>query len=292
MSNIKKKKTLSLIMPFYNSERFIKQSSSSLLNQSFDNFNLFLINDGSTDNSLEIIKSFKDNRIILLNKEHSGIIDSYNYALNFADTPFVARVDSDDIYLKDKFNHQIAFLENNKNIDAVGTGVKYIGENNRIFPKNISPPTEHNHIIKNLFNLSPSLYTPTIVFKNNNIDELKLENDFYPEDLNFFQRFGATHKFSNIPTVLTHIRITQNGYSSQHFNQLINDFIIKRKEFLTMDHYSNIAFKEIDLEEFIIKRELLSAYLNSPLLKLPEIFIKTIRTNPKIFIKLFRKLIY
>jgi glycosyltransferase involved in cell wall biosynthesis len=292
MSNIKKKKTLSLIMPFYNSERFIKQSISSLLNQSFDNFNLFLINDGSTDNSLEIIKSFKDNRIILFNKEHVGIIESYNYALNFIDTPFVARADSDDIYLKDKFNHQIAFLENNKNIDAVGTGVKYIGENNRIFPKNILPPTEHNQIIKYLFNLSPSLYTPTIVFKNNNIDELKLENDFYPEDLNFFLRFGATHKFSNIPTVLTHIRITLNGYSSQHFKSLINNFITKRKEYLSMDLYSNISIKEIDIDEFVIKRGLLSAYLNYPLMRLPKIIMRMVRTNPKIFIKLLRKLIY
>lgn len=292
MSNISKKKTLSLIMPFYNSERFIKQSISSLLNQSFDNFNLLLINDGSTDTSLKIIKSFKDNRIILLNKEHSGIIESYNYALNFIETPYIARVDSDDIYLRDKFNRQIAFLENNKSIDAVGTGIKYIGENNRIFPKIILPPTNHDQIIKNLFNLSPSLYNQSIVFRTNNIDELQLEKEFYPEDLNFFLRYGAKHKFSNIPTVLTHIRITQNGYSSQHFKSLINNFIAKRKEYLSIDHYSNIAIKEIDLEEFVIKRGLLSAYLNSPLLNLPEILIKTIKTNPKIFIKLFRKLIY
>jgi len=292
MSNIKKEKTLSLIMPFYNSERFIKRSISSLLNQSFDNFNLFLVNDGSTDNSLKIIKPFKDNRIILLNKGHSGIIDSYNFGLNFADTPFVARVDSDDIYLLEKFNRQIKFLESNKSIDAVGTGIKYIGEINRIFPKIILPPSDHDQIIKNLFNLSPSLYTPTIVFRNNNIDELKLKNDFYPEDLNFFIKYGATHKFSNIPMVLTHIRITQNGYSSQHFNQLINNFIANRKEYLSIDYYSNIAIKEIDLEEFIIKRELLSAYLNSPLIKLPGIIVNTIRTNPKIFRKLFKRLVH
>jgi len=92
--------------------------------------------------------------------------------------------------------------------------------------------------------------------------------------------------------VLTHIRITQNGYSSQHFNQLINNFIANRKEYLSIDYYSNIAIKEIDLEEFIIKRELLSAYLNSPLIKLPGIIVNTIRTNPKIFRKLFKRLVH
>ncbi|MCK9279447.1 MAG: glycosyltransferase family 2 protein [Melioribacteraceae bacterium] len=291
MSNINKRKTLSLIMPFYNSERFIKQSISSLLNQSFDNFNLFLINDGSTDNSIELIQSIKDKRFILLNKEHSGIIDSFNYGLNFVDTPFLARVDSDDIYLRDKFNKQITFLESSNSIDAVGTGIKYISENNRIFPKSIIPPKEHNEIINNLFNLAPSLYNPTIVYRNYNICEFKLQDGFYPEDLNFFLKYGTTHKFSNIPEVLTNIRITKNGYSSQNYNELISNFITKRNEYLKFDCYSDLVIKEINIKEFEIKRELLSAYLNSSFIKLPVNILKAIKTNPKIFINLFKKLI-
>ncbi|MFA7287926.1 MAG: glycosyltransferase family 2 protein [Melioribacteraceae bacterium] len=291
MSNINKKKTLSLIMPFYNSERFIKKSIQSLLNQSYDNFNLFLINDGSNDNSVELIQSIKNNRIILLNKEHSGIIDTYNYGLNFVDTPFVARVDSDDIYLGYKFNQQIAFLERNKSIDAVGTGIRYIGENNRIFPKSIIPPIIHKDIIHNLFNLSPSLYTPSIVYRSSPICELKLDEYFYPEDLNFFLRYGVKHRFSNIPKVLTNIRITLNGYSNLNYTLLINNYITKRNDYLSIPCYTDVEIKEIDIQEYEIKRKLLSAYLNSSYTEMPVKILKAIKTNPKIFINLMKKLI-
>ena len=103
---------LSIVMPFYNTENFIKETIESLLNQTFKDFELIVVDDGSTDKSPEIISSFKDPRIKLIqNEQRKGIVYSRNKGLSEANGEFYAPFDSDDIALPHKFERQIQFLQ-------------------------------------------------------------------------------------------------------------------------------------------------------------------------------------
>ena len=99
---------LTVILPCYNSEKYIYQSITSILNQTFKNFKLIIINDGSTDNTLKIIKSFKDKRIKLINnKGNKGLIYSLNKGISQANSIYLARMDGDDISERSRLEEQI-----------------------------------------------------------------------------------------------------------------------------------------------------------------------------------------
>ncbi|MDD2913253.1 MAG: glycosyltransferase family 2 protein, partial [Candidatus Pacebacteria bacterium] len=108
---------ISIIMPVYNVETFLSEAIESVLNQTFYDFEFVIINDGSTDNSLEIIKNYekKDSRIVLLdNKENLGITKSLNIGLNKARGEYIARMDGDDISEKERIEIQYDFLKKNR----------------------------------------------------------------------------------------------------------------------------------------------------------------------------------
>lgn len=103
---------VSIILPVYNSEGFIADSIKSVLNQSYRNFDLIIIDDHSTDNSPDIIREIKDSRIIYFrNKENKGVAFSRNIGLDNANGEYIAFIDSDDIWYKDKLERQIISME-------------------------------------------------------------------------------------------------------------------------------------------------------------------------------------
>ena len=106
---------VSIVMPNYNSEKYIEATINSVLNQTYQNWELILVDDCSTDNSLEIVRSFDDDRIrILQNEVNSGAAVSRNYALREAQGKWVAFLDSDDLWEPTKLEEQLEFMvENN-----------------------------------------------------------------------------------------------------------------------------------------------------------------------------------
>ena len=104
---------ISVILPVYNCEKYIRDSIQSILDQVFNDFELIIINDGSTDNTFGIIKSFSDDRIILVNQVNHGLTFSLNVGLSLAKGKYIARMDADDISLPDRFKKQVNFLSEN-----------------------------------------------------------------------------------------------------------------------------------------------------------------------------------
>lgn len=92
---------ISVILPVYNSQKFIKQAIESVLGQTFTDFELIIVNDGSTDSTLEIISDFKDKRIRLISQQNQGPGAARNNALKVAEGDYVMFLDSDDWYSKD-----------------------------------------------------------------------------------------------------------------------------------------------------------------------------------------------
>lgn len=107
---------VSIIMPNYNCEKYIEETINSVINQTYTNWELLIVDDCSTDNSVEIIKSFmeKDERIkLLVNEKNSGAAASRNWALREAKGKWIAFLDSDDLWVADKLEKQIKFMEDN-----------------------------------------------------------------------------------------------------------------------------------------------------------------------------------
>src|SRR6266487_3978128 len=106
-------KNISVLMPAYNCGNYIADSIKSILNQTFKEFELIIIDDGSTDNTGEIVNAFKDSRILYKKKENKGTAAALNYGLSIAAGDWVARIDADDLNIVTRLEKQLKFLEEN-----------------------------------------------------------------------------------------------------------------------------------------------------------------------------------
>lgn len=123
---------LSVVMSTYNREHLVGQTIESVLNQTFSDFEFIIIDDASTDGTCDFIKRYNDSRIVLLkNQENRGCTFNYHVAQNLAKGKYIAHIDDDDISLNHRFEKQIEFLENNPEINLLGSFIETFGENAR-----------------------------------------------------------------------------------------------------------------------------------------------------------------
>jgi len=116
-------------MPAYNAGKYIREAVYSVLHQTYHDFELLIINDGSTDNTLELALSFTDPRVIVVNKDHEGIASALNTGLRLANAPFIARFDADDVCIPSRFETQLNFLQDHPDYVLVGSDAEYMLEN-------------------------------------------------------------------------------------------------------------------------------------------------------------------
>lgn len=119
---------ISVILPVYNGALYVKESIDSILSQSFTDFELIIINDGSNDSSESVIRTINDPRIRFLQQENRGLAVTLNIALGIAQGEFIARQDQDDISLPDRLTRQVAFLRKHSDIDIVGSFIEMMSE--------------------------------------------------------------------------------------------------------------------------------------------------------------------
>jgi hypothetical protein len=125
---------VSVVMPTYNGERFLRPAIESILNQTFTNFELIIIDDGSTDNTTHILSEFKDTRLtVLTNQQNLGIAAATNRGLAAARGEYIALQDSDDISLAYRFQVEVEFLNTNPEIALVGSSAILIDENDEAY---------------------------------------------------------------------------------------------------------------------------------------------------------------
>ncbi len=134
---------LSVVMPVYNGEKYLKEAVYSILNQTFKDFELIVVNDGSIDQTAEILKSFKDKRLVVVeNSTNIGIARSLNKGLEIARGEYIARCDADDINAPERFEKQVRFLEENKEHVLVGSNCILIDEETREIGTLKTPETD------------------------------------------------------------------------------------------------------------------------------------------------------
>lgn len=175
MSN-NKEILVSIGIPIFNAEKYLNNAIRSVLNQTFKSFELILSDDGSTDNSLEIAKSFKDPRIIILSDgKNRGISYRLNEQIALAKGKYFARMDADDLMFPERIKVQFDFLQKNTQIDVIGSYALVIDDSNKILGlrKSMIP----NTIIK-CFDAVPFIH-PTVIGKTDWFKEYYYKNELY-----------------------------------------------------------------------------------------------------------------
>jgi glycosyltransferase involved in cell wall biosynthesis len=162
---------ISVILPVYNAEKYLKEAIDSILGQTYTDFELLLLNDGSTDGSEKIIQSYDDSRIVYLkNEKNEGLIFSLNKAIDLAKGEYIARMDADDIALPGRFAKQLLYLENN-DVSVLATTVKLIDAAGNALPdwaddiNNVTAIQIRKFLLKDNCLAHPTIIGKTDLFK-------------------------------------------------------------------------------------------------------------------------------
>lgn len=205
-----KKIKASVLLPVYNAEKYLHSAIESILSQSFTNFELLLLNDGSTDNSESIIDRFVtlDKRCKKLSWPNKGLIETLNTGIEEAKGEIIFRMDADDISHPKRFETQLHYLENHSECVAVGSRVLLIDDTGLpIVPFNV--PIEHKDIDKGNFKgYGSAIVHPTVAIRR----EVLLQTGGYrakyvhAEDIDLFFRLAEIGKLHNLPDILLQYR--------------------------------------------------------------------------------------
>ena len=226
---------ISVLMTTYNSQEYISEAIESILNQTFKDFEFIIINDGSTDKTAEIIKSYEDKRIKFIdNEKNQGLVTVLNQGLELCKGEYIARMDSDDISLPERFAKQVEYLDAHKEVGILGTSFYQFGKNvkEKIFIKKT-----------NVTYLDAALDCPvahpSIMMRKSVLDKynLRYRPEYkHAEDYDLWARAIKYTKIENLPDVLlkyryhaTNISVVHNSEQNNIANQ-ISSYMI---DFLT-----------------------------------------------------------
>lgn len=203
-------------MPVYNEERYVEKSIESILNQTFIDFEFIILDDGSTDRSVEVIKSFIDDRIKFFKSEKKGVVFQLNVGIEKSEAPFIARMDADDISELTRLEKQYIFLINNCDIDLVGTNYINIDSNgNKTGVKNYP---ELNDDIMFMMPVESGVCHASVLFRKSVFTATEMYRSEFEsaEDHELFLRlinFG--NRFHNIQEPLYRYRLYDQNHTEE-----------------------------------------------------------------------------
>ncbi len=247
---------ISVVMPAYNAEKYIGKSIDSILNQTYGDFEFIIINDGSGDRTKEIILSYSDDRIVYLENEiNSGIVVTLNKGLEYATGEYIARMDADDIAVAERLEKQIEFMEKNRDVGVLGTGICIFGENinehARVFTTN--PEQLKAELIFNSCIAHPTVMIRSRILKNNGLRyDMKYAG---AEDYNLWWKIAKVSRIATLPDILVRYRIHSSQITKKK-DEKYYKMMIKLME----ERFSDIGFKSSDIEKKVFMKYCLGEY--------------------------------
>jgi glycosyltransferase involved in cell wall biosynthesis len=256
---------ISILISAYNEEKNIEACLTSVLNQTYKDLQVVIINDGSTDATQAIVEKIaeKDTRITLVNNENKGLTKSLNEGLTLCKGTYVARIDGDDVWHKEKLQTQFDIMEK-ENLVLTGTNFDYINqEGTQIKEAGDVPYTEHEDILSNFYKINPFNHS-SIVFKR---DALAKEGGYnerfrYSQDYDFVFRLANQGRVKLINQSLMSRRITDKIIGQKkrkeqvYYSLIIRWNIIKKQRIFTFSAFKVLIVDvlRIAIPEFIYKR--------------------------------------
>ena len=230
------KPLISVVMPTFNRQNYIVEAIESILNQTYDNFEFIIIDDCSKDNTYEIVLEYTklDKRIkTLRNDKNMGIVYTLNRGLEQAKGKYIARMDDDDISLAQRFEKQIEFMEENKDIAILGSYVEIFDDNDKIyFPLMTESEPE---ILALIMNFGNPMGHSNIMMRKSFLDNFKLSyKQDYKDAEDYYlwtEILEKGGKIANIPEILVRYRSHANKISfvyHKHQQELVSKIINKQ----------------------------------------------------------------
>lgn len=253
-----KRPKITVLMPVYNAEKFLKEAIDSILNQTFKDFEFLIINDASTDNSKKIILSYKDPRIRYFeNKKNLGVAGTLNKGLKLARAELIARMDADDISFPNRFELQYKEMQKDKEIAVLVSNYDVVNENGKFLrtQRYAKSPEEIYYTLQ----FRNCLGHPTTMFRK--YITLDIFNGFdkrhEAEDYDLWLRVSKKYKLTNVNCCLLKLRVSEKSRMTSFLSKKINRdaiFIAKKNlESLTGEKI-NLDIIKILVEHFAIFR--------------------------------------
>ena len=206
---------VSVLLPVYNGGKYLKEAIDSILSQSFADFELIAIDDGSCDDSFHVLSAYKDPRIRIFRQGNRGLAATLNRAISLSGGMYLARQDQDDISLPERFAKQVKFLQENPECGMVGTWAEIFSstECGRRYHRH---PADDATIRFHLFFDNPFVHSSTMIRKSIIDDVGGYSTDPArqpPEDYELWSRLSRKCRLANIPEVLVRYRETDKSMS-------------------------------------------------------------------------------
>lgn len=236
---------ISVVMPVYNGANTIREAVNSILSQTFEDFELIIIDDGSTDDTMEVVRSIKDERIKYIeNEKNRDIVYALNIGLSSATGTYIARMDADDISLPERFDIQKNFMDNHPRVGACGTWMESFGESEFIWKS----PVTFDEVKAQLLVDTP-IWHPTAMIRRGTLinNDVSYDQDYVKaEDYKFWFDLSKVTELQNIPKVLLKYRLYEGSTARRKIEAA------KRVRKLILIEYLQKAFTEEDYKAHII----------------------------------------
>lgn len=214
---------VSVLMAVYNGEKFVAQSINSILQQTFSNLELIVIDDASSDNTPTILKSYQDKRLKIYTNPHNlGLTKTLNRGLGLVQGKYIARMDADDISVPNRIEKQVIFMEQNPDVGLLGGWIRnFDDEGSHVWQL----ATAHEQIACKLL-FTTQMVHGTAFFRRAILDEQGInynENFLTSQDYELWTRLIEYTQFANLPEVLVEVRHHTQQVTKVHSNDLLSN---------------------------------------------------------------------
>jgi glycosyltransferase involved in cell wall biosynthesis len=225
---------VTVLLPVYNGGRYLREAVESILSQTLQAFELLIVDDGSTDQTEAICRSFTDPRIrVNRHERNSGLVSALNDGIDQISTKYVARMDADDVALPSRLARQVAFLDSRPDIAACGSWARELVDGRL---RDVMRRPTGEYLRRTAWRPVP-IFHPTACLRAEVLHELRYRPDFiHAEDYDLWLRLCRRHRIDNVPAVLLHYRIHQASVGRTYRStQLANSWRTFREHYPAID---------------------------------------------------------
>lgn len=210
---------LTVLMAIHNAMPHLPETVESIRAQTMADWRMVVVNDGSTDDSVDYLKRLADPRIEIIDQENRGLGAALNHGLTYCDTPLLARMDGDDLCHPTRFAQQIAFLNSHPEVGLVGTQIERMGSRRSV--GNSALATDHETIYADIARGVNQMYHPTIMCRTELIKQIGGYWE-HPrgEEWDLFLRMGECTRLANLDQVLLSYRIHSGSMTGQSVKEI------------------------------------------------------------------------
>lgn len=211
--------TVTVLTSVYNGMPYLRESIESVRRQTFRDWTLLIVNDGSTDETADYLDQLHDPQIRVVHQSNQGLAAALNHGLSLVESEFLARIDADDVMLPTRLEKQLAFLQSHPRIGLLGTQIAPWGE--KRVGRGVAIPCDHATIDARILQGRHAMCHSSIMCRTALLKQIGGYWSYrVAQDWDMYLRMAEQAELANLPEVLLHVRILGNGTQSKKMAEL------------------------------------------------------------------------